>query len=201
MKRQVPLLAACALMTAAAAPGQRDPDWPCQQRKITHLSLAAVWSGPPLDGPHGEWRQDPQLADLVQEMTQRRVPIDQVKAKIRAFAVQAGGQRTPKLLSAFAAVFDSLDAERTSVIDGLDRFGARQKELAATLRRDTEKLRVMQADPASDTGEVNQLVQRVTWEAQVFQDRQQALSYACEVPGKIEQRLFAVARATQDALE
>jgi hypothetical protein len=98
-------------------------------------------------------------------------------------------------------VFDSLDAERTSVIDGLDRFGARQKELAAALREDTEKLRVMQADPASDAGEINQMVQRVTWEAQVFQDRRQALSYACEVPGKIEQRLFAIARATQDALE
>jgi hypothetical protein len=200
MKCRFPLLAVSALMMAAAAPG-RDPDWPCQQGKITHLSLAAVWSGPALDGQQGEWQQDPQLADLVQQMTQRRVPIDQVQARIRAFAAQAGGQKAPKLLSAFSAVFDSLDAERSTVIDGLDRFGARQKELAAALREDTEKLRVMQADPASDAGEINQMVQRVSWEAQVFQDRRQALSYACEVPGKIEQRLFAIARATQDALE
>jgi RecA/RadA recombinase len=102
---------------------------------------------------------------------------------------------------ALSAVFDLLDAERSSVIDGLDRFGARQKELAAALREDTDKLRALQADPASDAGEVNQMVQRVTWEAQVFQDRRQALGFACEVPSKIEQRLFAVARATQDAIE
>lgn len=200
MKRQVLLLAACALM-AAAAPGPRDPDWPCQQIKVAHLSLAAVWSGPALDGKDGDWRQDPQLSDLVQVMVQRRVSLDQVQAKIRTFAVQAGDQKAPKLLMALSAVFDLLDAERSSVIDGLDRFGARQKELAAALREDTDKLRALQADPASDAGEVNQMVQRVTWEAQVFQDRRQALGFACEVPSKIEQRLFAVARATQDAIE
>jgi len=199
MKWQVPLLAACGLITAAA-PG-RDPDWPCQQIKVSHLSLAAVWSGPALDGQHGDWRQDPQVADLVQVMAQRRVPLDQVQAKIRTFAAEAGDQKAPKLLLALSAVFDLLDSERSSVVGGLDRFGARQKELAATLRENTEKLRAMQADPAFDAGEVNQMVQRVTWEAQVFQDRRQALSYACEVPSKIEQRLFAVARATQDALE
>ena len=200
MKRQVLLLAACALI-AAAAPGPRDPDWPCQQIKVAHLSLAAVWSGPALDGKDGDWRQDPQLSDLVQVMVQRRVSLDQVQAKIRTFAVQAGDQKAPKLLMALSAVFDLLDADRSSVIAGLDRFGARQKELAAALREDTDKLRALQADPASDAGEVNQMVQRVTWEAQVFQDRRQALGFACEVPSKIEQRLFAVARATQDAIE
>ena len=200
MKRQVLLLAACALI-AAAAPGPRDPDWPCQQIKVAHLSLAAVWSGPALDGKDGDWRQDPQLSDLVQVMVQRRVSLDQVQAKIRTFAVQAGDQKAPRLLMALSAVFDLLDAERSSVIDGLDRFGARQKELAAALREDTDKLRALQADPASDAGEINQMVQRVTWEAQVFQDRRQALGFACEVPSKIEQRLFAVARATQDAIE
>jgi hypothetical protein len=200
MKRQVLLLAACALISAAA-PGPRDPDWPCQQIKVAHLSLAAVWSGPALNGKRGDWRQDPQLSDLVQVMVQRRVSLDQVQAKIRTFAGQAGDQKAPKLLMALSAVFDLLDAERSSVIDGLDRFGARQKELAAALREDTDKLRALQADPASDAGEVNQMVQRVTWEAQVFQDRRQALGFACEVPSKIEQRLFAVARATQDAIE
>jgi hypothetical protein len=200
MNRQVLLLAACALI-AAAAPGPRDPDWPCQQIKVAHLSLAAVWSGPALNGKRGDWRQDPQLSDLVQVMVQRRVSLDQVQAKMRTFAVQAGDQKAPKLLMALSAVFDLLDGERSSVIDGLDRFGARQKELAAALREDTDKLRALQADPASDAGEVNQMVQRVTWEAQVFQDRRQALGFACEVPSKIEQRLFAVARATQDAIE
>jgi hypothetical protein len=200
MKWRGVLLATCGLMITAAAPGPRDPDWPCQQIKVPHLSLAAVWSGPPLDGQQGDWRQDPQLADLIQSMAQRRVPIDQVQAKIRAFAAQAGDQKQPKLLLALSAVFNLLDGERSSVVDGLDRFGARQKELAATLRQDTEKLRAMQSAGNADAGEVEQMEQRVTWEGRVFQDRRQALSYACDVPAKIEQRLFTIARTIQEAL-
>ena len=134
------------------------------------------------------------------ETAQRRVPIEQAQEKIHAFAAQAGDQKQPKLLELLAGLFSVLDEERSSVIAGLDRFGARQKELAAELRDDNEKLHTMQADPKSDAGDVNQMMQRVTWEAQVFQDRRQALRYACDVPGKIEQRLFALARTIQDAI-
>jgi hypothetical protein len=188
-------------MIAAAAPGPHDPDWPCQQIKVPHLSLAAVWSGPALEGQPGDWRQDPQLVDLVQNMAQRRVPIEQMQTQIREFAAQAGDQKAPKLLLALSAVFNLLDEERGNVVDGLDRFGARQKELAATLRQDSEKLRAMQAAASADAGEVDQMEQRVTWEGRVFQDRRQALSYACDVPGKIEQRLFHIARTIQEVLE
>jgi hypothetical protein len=38
----------------------------------------------------------------------------------------------------------------------------------------------------------------VMWNAEVFQDRRRSLSYACDVPGKIEQRLFALARTIQE---
>jgi hypothetical protein len=184
----------------SAPPGPRDPDWPCEQIKVPQLSLAAVWSGPLPNGQPGDWRQDPQVADLVQVMVQRRVPIEQAQDQIRAFAIQAGDQKQPKLLMALGGMFSVLDEQRSSVIAGLDRFGARQKQLAASLRDDNEKLRTMRSDPASAAADVSQMVQRITWEAQVFQDRRQALRYACDVPGKIEQRLFALARTIQDAL-
>ena len=196
------VVALCAAEAARSAPpGPRDPDWPCQQIKVPQLSLAAVWSGPPLDPQQDDWREKPQVADLVHEMAQRRVPIEQAQEKIRAFAEQAADQKQPTLLELLAGLFSVLDDERSAVIAGLDRFGARQKELAAALRNDNEKLRAMQADPGSDAGDVNQMTQRVTWEAQVFQDRRQSLSYACDVPGKIEQRLFALARTIQQALQ
>jgi hypothetical protein len=185
----------------SAPPGPRDPDWPCEQIKVPQLSLAAVWSGPPLDKQQDDWRQDEQVADLVHETAQRRVPIEQAQEMIRTFATQARDQKQPKLLQLLAGLFSVLDEERSSVLAGLDRFGARQKELAAELRADSEKLRTLQADAASDAGEVNQMTQRVTWEAQVFQDRRQASRYVCEVPGKIEQRLFALARTIQESLQ
>jgi hypothetical protein len=194
-----------ALFTCAAAdaapPGPRDPDWPCQQIKVPELSLAAVWAGSPVDPQQIDWQHDQPVADLVHEIAQRREPLAQAQDKVHAFAQQAKEQKQQKLLALLAGLFSVLDQERGAVIAGLDRFGARQKELAAAIREDNEKLRQMQADSASDAGEVNQMVQRVTWEAEVFQDRRQALSYACDVPGKIEQRLFGLARAVQHDLQ
>ena len=191
---------AAATVATPAPPASRDPDWPCQQIKVPQLSLAAAWSGPALDRQQDGWRQDPQVVDLVQELAQRRVPIEQAQDKIRAFVAQAGDQKQPKLLELLAGLFSVLNDERSAVIAGLDRFGTRQKELASELRDDNERLRVMQADPAAKASDVDQMAQRVTWGARVFQDRRQALSYACDVPGKIEQRLFALARIILNAL-
>lgn len=185
-------------VASAAPPGPRDPDWPCQQIKVPQLSLASVWSGPPLPA---DWQQDQQAVDLAQAVAKRRMPVDQAQQEIRVFAQQAGEQKQVQLLRLMGGLFSTLDDERSSVIAGLDRFGARQKELAAQLRNDNEKLRGLQADSGSGAGEINQTTQRVTWEAQVYQDRRQALSYACDVPGKIEQRLFALARTVQELLQ
>ena len=203
--RTAGLAAGVALGAAAAAwsaaPGPRDPDWPCQQIKMPQLSLAAVWSGPPLDRQREDWRHDPQVVDMVQAMAQRRVPIEQAQDRLRAFASLCGERKQPQLLDLLAGLFSVLNDERSTVIAGLDRYGARQKAFAAELRDDNEKLRAMQADPAAKAGDVAQMTQRVTWEAQVFQDRRQAIGYACDVPGKIEQRLFALARTIQEELQ
>jgi hypothetical protein len=185
----------------AAPPGPRDPDWPCQQIKVPALSLAAVWTGPPVDPQQIDWQHDQAVADLVHEIAQRREPLRQAQDKIHAFSQQAAEQKQQKLLALLAGLFSVLDDERSTVITGLDRLGVRQKELAAGIRDDNAKLRQLQADSTADAGELNQMVQRVTWEAEVFQDRRQALSYACDVPGKIEQRLFALARTIQQELQ
>ena len=196
-------LAAAVSATAAVAapPEARDAKWPCQQIKVAQLSLAAVWNGPLPDTQQGDWQQDHEVAELVAAIVPRRVPLEQAQQKIQAFAVRIGATKQPKLLATLSGVFNVLDAERTSVIVGLDRFGARQKELATALRAANERLRALQSDPRSDPGELNQMMQRVSWEAQVFQDRREAMRYACDVPGKIEQRLFALAQAIRDAME
>jgi hypothetical protein len=191
------------LCTAASAspPGPRDPDWPCQQIKVPQLSLAAVWTGPPVDPQQTNWQQNQAVANLVHDVALRREPLPQAQAKIDAFARQAAGDKQSQLIALMAGLFDVLDAERSTVIAGLDRFGARQQELAAGIRADNENLRQMQADSNADQGQINQMVQRVTWEAEIFQDRRQALSYACDVPSKIEQRLFALAHTIQQNLQ
>ncbi|WP_428488917.1 hypothetical protein [Rhodopila sp.] len=184
----------------AQPPGARDPDWPCQQIKVPELSIAAVWSGPAIDTGGTAWKDDPAVADLVEKLAPRREPIEHAQGLVHDFAQHAGDQKQPRLLLVLAGLFDVLGQERDSVMAGLDRFGGRQKELAAELRADNEKLRALQTASTSDPNAVQQMTQKVTWEAEVFQDRRQALSYACDVPGKIEQRLFSLARQIQQEL-
>jgi hypothetical protein len=192
-------LIACTAIGCACAelPGPPDPDWPCQQIKVQRLSLASIWSGPPPEQAQAEWRADPAVADLVREIAERRLPNEQAQNEIHDFARRAQDKQS-KLLELLAGLFSVLDDERGAVVAGLDRFGARQRELAASLRDDNAKLHALQADPASDAGELNQMTQKVMWNAEVFQDRRRSLSYACDVPGKIEQRLFALARTIQE---
>jgi hypothetical protein len=185
----------------ADPPGVRDPNWPCQQIKVPELSLAAVWSGPKVDLEQTGWQDDPAIADLVQKLVPRREPIDQAQLLIHDFAQHAGKRKQAQLLQLLVGLFTDLGQERDSVISGLDRFGGRQKELAAQVREDNEKLRGLQTEAAPDTQAIEQMTQKVTWEVQVFQDRRQALTYACDVPGKIEQRLFSLARLIQQELK
>jgi hypothetical protein len=198
------VLVAALLAPAVAftdAPGGRDPNWPCQQIKVSELSLAAVWSGPKVDLEQTGWKDDPAITDLVQKLVPRREPIDQAQSLIHDFAQHAGKRKQAQLLQLVVGLFTDLGEERDSVMSGLDRFGGRQKELAAQVREDNEKLRALQTEGAQDAQAIQQMTQKVTWEAEVFQDRRQALSYACDVPGKIEQRLFSLARLIQQELK
>jgi hypothetical protein len=182
-------------------PGVGDPDWPCQQIKVPQMSLAAVWSGPAANPDDTSWKDNATVTDLVDKLALRRVPIDQAQSQIHDFAKHAGDQKQRQLLQVLVGLFSALDHERDSVMAGLDRFGARQKQLAAEVRGDNEKLRALQTDSTSDPKAVQEMTQQVTWEVEVFQDRRQALSYACDVPVKIEQRLFTLARAIQNELD
>jgi len=179
----------------------RDPNWPCQEIKVPELSLAAVWSGPSVDPTQNGWRGDRAVAELVPKLTPRREAVEQAEILIHDFAQKAGDQKQVRLLDLLAGVFNALDTERDSIMAGLDRFGGRQKELAAEIRADNERLQALQADPKADPKLVEQMTQQVKWEIELFQDRRQAINYACDAPGKIEQRLFALAHQIQQELE
>jgi len=189
------------LLAATAEAAPRDTDWPCRQIKVAQLSLAAVWSGPLPDRRPDDWRDDQPVVDLAHALAQRRMPLEQAQQAIHDFARQAAEQKQQRLLALLTGLFAVLDEERGSVVSGLERFGVRQKELADGIRADNETLRAMQADAAAEPGKVNEMAQRIGWEAEVFQDRRQALSYACDVPSRIEQRLFALARIIRQELD
>ena len=69
---------------------------------------------------------------------------------------------------------------------------------AEKIRADMEKLRAQQ-DSQGDEARLQELGRQVEWETRIFDERRKTLTYACEVPVQIDQRLFALARLIQKA--
>jgi hypothetical protein len=193
------LLADAPAPPAANAP-PLDPDWPCQQIKIDHMSLATMWGGPELGKFTDDWQQYPQAAALAQRLAERRIPVSQAQDEIKTFAQAAGADRKTELLAFMGGIFALLDRERFSVIQGLDRFGARQQSYAAQIRTEITDLHNAQDAPQPDQQAVEKLSQQVYWDTRVFTDRKSMLSYACFVPDEIEHRLYELAGTTSNLL-
>jgi hypothetical protein len=83
------LLALAASTQLCAAADPRHPDWPCVQAKVPEISLAAVWSGPPLDDAAEKWKSDPKVNALVEKTAARKLPLEEVPTTIdqRLFAL------------------------------------------------------------------------------------------------------------------
>jgi hypothetical protein len=202
MKPTLILLAVLAVapQAAQAARGSPDPDWPCQQVKVPELSVASFWTGPPIDPATANWQQDQEVAALVGVVTQRRLPMEAAVQRVDAFTKAAGPNKDHRLPLLFAGIFDVLNRERGKVLDGLDRFGRRQKELAAGIRQEGEALRAAQAAAPPDEAKIKDLTQRLLWDQEFFDRRNQSLRFACDLPQTIEQRLYGLALAIQSHL-
>jgi hypothetical protein len=191
-------LVASTISSFAADP--RYPDWPCAQAKVPEISLAAVWAGPPLDDVQNKWKDDPKINGLVAKLSARRTPVDEAEKSIGEFLSGSSEKTTAgKLL--FAGLFDTLNAQRASVMSGLERITRKQRDEADRIRSDTLALQALQSAASPDQAKIDELGNQLTWETRIFEDRRRVVKFVCEVPTAIDQRLFALGRAIQQDME
>ncbi len=200
------MIAALLVLAASAENGfaadPRYPDWPCAQAKVPEISLAAVWAGPPLDDVQDKWKNDAKVSALVAKLAARRTPLDEAEKTIAEFLSGAAATEkaaTGKLL--FAGLFDTLNAQRSSVMGGLERVMRKQRESADRIRSDTVALQELQSASSPDQAKIDDLGNQLTWETRIFEDRRRVVKFVCEVPTAIDQRLFALGRAIQQDME
>jgi hypothetical protein len=195
------LLAAAASADRSYAADPRYPDWPCAQAKVPEISLAAVWDGPALDDAAEKWKNDAKVSELVPRLAARRTPLEQAEKTIAEFLSGSAVQKseTGKLL--FAGLFDTLNAQRSSVMNGLERVTRKQREAAEKIRDDTLALQALQDAAAPDQAEVDELGNQLVWETRIFEDRRRVIKFVCEVPTAIDQRLFALGRVIRQQME
>ena len=183
------------------AADSRFPDWPCQQIKVPSLSVAAMWSGPSIDDVGDAWEHDPAVADLVATAAARRTPLDQAEKLIGDFLKGGGAEQQQKAKLLFAGLFDTLDRERSTVMDGIERFTRKRRDNAARIRAEATELRAEQSAPNPDQTKIEDLTNRINWDTRIFEAERKTISYVCEVPQSIEQRLFALSRTIQQSLD
>jgi hypothetical protein len=183
----------------ALAADPRFPDWPCVQLKVPELSIAAVWSGAPIDAVLGNWQEDPRIAELVPRLAARRTPLEEAEKQIANFLENAG-DRERKGTLLFAGLFEVLSRQRAEVMDGIERFSRKQKAVTEKIRSKEAELHRMQ-DADADQSKIDDLANQLEWDIRVYEDEKKTLSYVCEVPQLIERRLFGLSRAIQRAID
>nr|CAD6595706.1 heat-inducible transcriptional repressor HrcA [Rhizobium sp. Khangiran2] len=186
---------------ALAAQGD-DPEWPCIQRKVPELSLAQIWTGPELPQSASEWAEDPEVSDLVAEVAARRVPLAEAEQTIRDFAASLSpDEREVRLTKLVKGLFDHMNRERSQVISGIGRYAHKQRDLADALRKEASAVDALRAKTDADPNEVAVRNDRIVFQTRIFQERVQSLTFVCEVPTLIEQRLYALTKTISQTLE
>jgi hypothetical protein len=195
------LFAVAASAQCCVAADPRYPDWPCVQAKVPEISLAAVWAGPPLDDALDKWKNDAKVSALVEKLAARKIPIDDAKQAITEFLKGSTVEKTETGKLLFAGLFETLNAQRNSVLNGLERVTRKQRGVADKIRSDTLALQALQDASPPDQPKIDELTNQLVWETRIFEDRRRVIGFVCEVPTAIDQRLFALGRVIQQEME
>jgi hypothetical protein len=183
----------------ALALDPRYPDWPCQQLKVPEISIASVWTGPPIAAADQEKPAEAKQAELVARLAARRTSMEDARKLIADYVVGSSEDKQQKAKSLFAALYSTLNAQRNQVMSGIERFSRKQKAMAEDIRDKTQKIRELQDKPDADQTSSEQLASQLSWQTRIFEDRRKSTAYVCDVPVLIEKRLFELGRAIQDA--
>ena len=206
MMRPAYYMIAAAMVVAAtgtaSAASNNDPDWPCVQRKVPELSLGQIWTGPELPASAKDWSKDGRIPGLVEEVAARRLPIADAQKQIQEFAAGLPADAAKDRLAMLVqGLFDHMNHERSEVISGIGRYARNQLELAARLRKEASDVDALRNKPDANANEVASRTNRLTWETRVFEERVQSLTYVCEVPTLIEQRLYGLAKTVNEVMK
>jgi len=178
----------------------RYPDWPCQQLKVPEISIASVWSGPPIEAADKQKPVDAKEAELVTRLAARRTSMEDARKLIAEFVVGTDAEKQEKAKRLFAALYAKLNAQRDEVMNGIERFSRKLKAMAEDIREQARKMREMQDASTADPAKSSELASQLSWQTRIFEDRRKSTAAVCEVPVLIEKRLFDLASAIQSDL-
>ena len=189
------LLAIALILTASFTPNIvkardfSDPTWPCIQRKVPRLSIGVLWPIPPVEA-----QLTPSASVLAETLTLRRISLAEAQVMIDRF-VRENPQTPPEIYGAvFNRIFDNLDRLRTELISGIGEFSLSQIALSEKIQSSRVEMQQLEAADSPDFDKIDQIEETLEWSERIFKDRQSVVTYVCESPVLLEQRLYAIAQ-------
>ena len=197
----LPWLALALALLFGAAPGRAadaaDPDWPCIQRRVPHLSLGQVWPGPAPDADVEARAKTAGIDALGRRLALRRTSMEDATRLIDDFAASAD---PASLAGLYLATFEHINTARDRILEGIGRYARKQATLDAEINEKRRELNRLSAAEPPDFDAIDRIEADVDWSTRIFIDRQQSLTYVCETPVILEQRAFALGRAVAACL-
>lgn len=173
-------------------------DWPCVQRLVPEILAGQIWSGPALEGAQAASEQEGLVATLVDP----RKPVEEVRAAVADYAASVPeAEREQALVALFKASLQAINDRRSDLIEGIQRYGRRQRALAEQIAAETRELEQARRDGTAPPERIADLEQAQSWDTRVFADRQRSLTLVCDQPVLLEQRAFALAQIIQGELK
>lgn len=189
---------------ASIAADKTHPDWPCLQKKIEEVSVTQVWDGPAIDDIKG-WRDDEDVAKLVQFLVTRKHSVDEASAEIKKYAeALPATERDKRMTTVFAGLFETMSAERRTILSGIEKYNKRQKERADIVELKGKAIEELEAKASKDeaaAAELEKAQEDYEWETRIFKERNDNVPIACELPVLIDQRLFELAKSIRGLMK
>jgi hypothetical protein len=187
------------LITAATpllAADPSDPDWPCIQRRVEHLSIGVMWPHPI---PEEAEALPEDLQKLAAQLALRRVSEDQARDLLAEVAADHPEFSLDDYARLYQVTFDQLDRQRAEIVAGIIGYARTQSRLAAEI--DELQLQRAQLEGAeeADFDRIDEVEAELDGRVRVFNDRASSLTYVCESPVLLEQRAYSIAQLMLEA--
>ena len=169
-----------------------DPEWPCIQRLIPEVSPAVMWPVPVEDNMRTQYRQDPLLRSLAEELGDIETFDEAHQQSISKFADGiAESEREFQLTLLASGIVDVSNRVRKDYISGIKRYTRQQIAISQQIEDTLNELSELEGQNTEAQQEVTETLR---WHERVYDQRERSIQLLCEEPVELEQQLSEVLR-------
>ncbi|NNE64478.1 MAG: hypothetical protein HKN34_10380 [Gammaproteobacteria bacterium] len=171
---------------------QSDPEWPCIQVLVPEINLAVLWPQSIDVSAIDNWRNDPEIARIVERLSDLEAFTETEQKIIAEFIEPVIGNERSDILNRLAVgILQNANQLRAQYIRGIKRYTRQQISIASQIENKLNQLSGLDGQNNAQTAEIEETLR---WHQRVYDQREQAIQALCERPVEAEEKLSQVLR-------